>query len=112
VDGKILEVGESFSDGCADCACTAEGLIACTAVTCVCNPEDEYYRDYVAGAEECALMDMPLCPENTTYFSNDCGCGCEMSQECPETVDCMPGSDEELCSPALLQECPYSEIEQ
>ena len=31
-----------------------------------------------------------VCPENTSYFSNACGCGCEQSQSCPQWINCMP----------------------
>lgn len=73
-----------------------------------CDPQSERDRKYVAtNPGACALIDY-LCPVNTTYFGNDCGCGCEQDASCPDYVDCMPGPGPQnsLCSSP--SQCPYT----
>jgi hypothetical protein len=113
-DGKSFKVGENHTlkDGCTVCTCTESGVFSCPVDACECNPEEEYYRHYVAGAEECSMMDQPLCPDGATYFSNDCGCGCEMSSSCPDVVNCMPPADTDWCNDGALEACPYTSIEE
>ncbi len=110
--GQHYDVGDTFpgEDGCSTCTCMDDGSVQCTAAACACEPEEEWYRDYVGDAEECGMMAAPLCPEHTTYFSNACGCGCEMSQECPAGLNCMPGGEiDDLCNEGLDQ-CPYTQV--
>jgi hypothetical protein len=112
-DGRVYEVGDSFpaTDGCNHCFCDASGLVACTAMACFCSPDAEYWRDYVGTPETCPLIDF-VCPEGATHFSNECGCGCEQSIDCPEWLDCMPGGAPPECSDleAYAAICPYTEI--
>jgi len=112
-NGQILQNGEKVDNesGCGYCVCLS-GAMACTDSDCSCNPEEEYYRNYVANAEECAMMDAPICPEGATYFSNECGCGCEMSTSCPKSVNCMPPTDSDWCTTDALSQCPYTSVEQ
>ncbi|HIA03398.1 MAG TPA: hypothetical protein EYN66_16065 [Myxococcales bacterium] len=116
-NGQSFELGESYTndDGCTVCTCMPAGpstVWMCSIGTCSCNPEEEYYRHYVAGAKECAMMDQPICPEGATYFSNECGCGCEMSSSCPEVANCMPPAQNDWCTTDALAACPYTSIEQ
>ena len=75
-----------------------------------CTPGAEYNRNYVGSSpDQCALIDF-ICPANTTYFANGCGCGCEQDASCPEFVDCMPGpgTPDPLCGVEGAQRCPYT----
>jgi len=110
-EGQTYAAGASFPalDGCNTCTCYEGGAVGCTTMACLpCDPEAEWYREYVAtSASQCALIDY-VCPENTTYFGNDCGCGCQQDRSCPEWFDCM---DPAVCDPvAIKQKCPYSGI--
>lgn len=107
-DGKQYKVGESrpADDGCNTCSCMDNGGWACTKIFCGCNPETEWWRDYVLEDEQQCWAAYIVCPEHTTYFSNSCGCGCEQDRSCPEWINCMPPRD---CSD-LRSKCPYSEI--
>jgi len=107
--------GEQFpaDDGCNSCVCT-EDAVACTEMYCPpdCDPDEEYWRAYMAlSPEDCALIDF-VCPESTEYFFNDCGCGCEMSRDCPEYIDCMPvqPADSPCNDQNFFERCPYTEI--
>jgi len=107
--GVDYQQGETFAalDGCNTCSCTEDG-IACTDQACTCDPDDEWYRNYVSvDPAECALIDY-VCAENTTAFTNECGCGCEQSYECPQWFNCMPPAE---CDPQqIAEDCPYSDI--
>lgn len=73
-----------------------------------CNPDAEYNRNYVStDPQQCQVIDY-ACPANTTYFGNDCGCGCEQASSCPPSVDCMPGpgTQDPLCT--QTGQCPYT----
>ncbi|HET9934457.1 MAG TPA: hypothetical protein VFQ35_27325 [Polyangiaceae bacterium] len=72
-----------------------------------CDPSTEPNKKYVATAPSaCALIDF-VCPANTKYFQNGCGCGCEQDPVCPPVIDCQPGGNQDpLCSQA--SKCPYS----
>lgn len=114
--GTQYSYGATFpaSDGCNECECLPDGTISCTLIGCLsCDPDAEIHvRSYVAESpEECMLIDY-VCPENTTPFGNDCGCGCEQSPDCPEWFDCMPTVDggEPCDEEAIRAECPYSGI--
>ncbi len=107
--GTTYAEGDTFDsiDGCNTCECTG-ATASCTEIACACDADNEWYRDYVGSSvEECALIDFG-CPDNTTYFSNQCGCGCEQSSECPQFFNCMPPSD--CDEEAIEKQCPYSEI--
>lgn len=102
--------GQSFPalDGCNTCTCGADGTVGCTKMACQCNPDAEWYRDYVGHSpDECAVIDF-ACIVNTTYFQNACGCGCEQSPACPEWFDCMPPNPCDIDK--IKAECPYSGI--
>ncbi|AKT37495.1 hypothetical protein [Chondromyces crocatus] len=109
-EGQAYPEGASFpaADGCNTCSCTADGSVACTEMACECNPETEWWRDYIGQSPaQCEVIDY-ACPENTEAFGNACGCGCEQSAECQETYNCMPPSD---CNVEEIQaQCPYSQI--
>ena len=106
--GELHQSGESFPsvDGCNTCTCDGGG-VACTEIACACNPEGEWYRDYVGDPESCQVIDY-VCPDGTTSFFNECGCGCEQPTSCPKAFDCMPPSACDIQS--LQQLCPYSGI--
>lgn len=75
-----------------------------------CDPASELDRHYMAKSPEtCALIDF-TCPEYTTYFGNDCGCGCEQDASCPDSLDCQPGPQTQhpLCSGPEAAQCPYT----
>lgn len=109
-EGVTYQTGDTFPsiDDCNTCTCEAGGGVSCTEIACACDPESEWWREYVSlDPNECAVIDY-ACPENTTGFSNACGCGCEQSAECPEWFDCMPPSP---CDPQQIAiDCPYSGI--
>jgi hypothetical protein len=108
--GETYAAGESFPslDGCNSCTCAAGGGIACTGAVCACDPDSEWWREYVGDSpEECMVIDF-ACPENTTMFGNECGCGCEQSAACPQTFDCQPPTPCDI--EAISSECPYSVI--
>jgi hypothetical protein len=111
-------VGDSFPsrDGCNTCGCVVnpDGTtdIACTERACMCNPDDEPYRQYAATSPDgCKTIDF-ACPSDTTMFSNECGCGCEQSVECPNEFDCSAAGMAGMlsCDAALMERCPYSEV--
>lgn len=107
-DGAEYAAGETFpaSDGCNTCTCLEGGNVACTEKACLCEPDKEWWRDYISlDPEQCRVIFF-VCPEHTTYFSNPCGCGCEQSSDCPEWINCMPPRD---CSKERAL-CPYSHI--
>ena len=113
-DGATYDPGESFpaTDGCNTCTCGEDGIVGCTKIGCAtCDPDAEYNRHYVGESREICMQIRFACPENTTMFSNDCGCGCEQDSECPEWINCMPGPQVAPCNASEIQvECPYSEI--
>ncbi|WP_437816685.1 hypothetical protein [Sorangium sp. So ce1078] len=108
--GASYEPGDSFPslDGCNTCTCLDGGGVACTERACACDPESEWWRDYVGSSpEECALIDF-ICPESASYFQSACGCGCEQDVSCPPSFNCMPPAACDV--EAIQQRCPYSEI--
>lgn len=109
-NGKTYNAGDTFAsiDDCNQCSCGTDGNVACTEKACICNPDKEWNREYVSkDAEQCKLIKF-FCPENTTYFGNACGCGCEQSASCPEWFNCMPPA---ACDVDKIKaECPYSGI--
>lgn len=116
-EGTIYYSGDSWkaSDGCNTCSCGDTGLIACTKKLCLpaCDPKNEPNRKYVGtSVEQCAVIKF-FCEPGTSYFANDCGCGCEQPKDCPEWLNCMPGPDSG-CSTAQIEafktKCPYSGI--
>ncbi|EYF03287.1 hypothetical protein [Chondromyces apiculatus] len=108
-EGQTYTSGESFpaADGCNTCTCLDSGSVACTDTACACDPDTEWYRDYVSeDPAQCEVIDY-ACPEHTSAFGNGCGCGCEQSPECEQTYDCQPPND---CPADLAEQCPYSTI--
>lgn len=110
-DGEAYCVGDFVfivTNGCGQyCDCIFDGTFDCGYdAPCVCNPNEEWWRSYVAtDPDQCDLIDY-LCPANTGGFSNECGCGCEQDANCPEWLDCEPPTD---CS-SLMAACPYSKV--
>jgi hypothetical protein len=100
---QVLTPGSGGSSGAAGTAGTGGGAGAC-------NPEAEPDRDYVGSPAGCMVIRFE-CPDNTVNFTNDCGCGCEQDESCPDFVDCMPGGDPNPgCSEEERARCPYTEI--
>lgn len=113
-EGVSYGVGASFPsiDGCNTCTCTDQG-VSCTEIACECSPETEWWRDYVTTDIGQCLVILYDCPDNTTGFENNCGCGCEQSGECPQYLDCEPPHEpgspcEDI--PAFQAQCPYSGV--
>jgi len=81
-------------------------VIICEGPTVVCDVAESVHVHWVAhSAQECQTIDYE-CPEYTTAFSNECGCGCQQPDTCPESIDCEPGGTvDPLCN---SEECPYS----
>lgn len=107
-NGFTYDVGESFpaTDGCNVCSCMENGMVACTKMYCVCNPDKEWWRKYALLDEQKCWAAKIICPAGTAFFTNSCGCGCEQDTSCPEVLDCEPPVD---CT-ALRMECPYSDV--
>lgn len=106
--GKPYGIGDSFpsEDGCNTCTCAQPKVVSCTTKACACDPAKEWWKKYVStDPKKCALIDYE-CPENTTHFENQCGCGCAQDPSCPPTVDCMPPAN---CN-ALKKKCPFSGV--
>jgi len=116
-NGTPYGPGSSFraGDGCNTCTCFGgedAGTVACTKRDCACNPTMEaQQRAYVGtSAQSCATIRY-TCPQHTTPFSNDCGCGCEQDVACPDWFDCSPTPGAMACDPVALKTmCPYSGI--
>jgi hypothetical protein len=107
------DAGDAQVDECGDAdACYARSRCG-TTILCrddACIPDAEYNRKYVGMGSECALIDF-VCEKNTANFSNECGCGCEQSQDCPRFIDCQPGTDlNPDCNDRTLALCPYTPI--
>jgi hypothetical protein len=85
-----------------------------TTINCLgsaCDRGAEYNRKYATTSHDsCALIDF-ACPANTEYFINDCGCGCQQDESCPQFVNCQPRIDDVplsvLCSDKAT--CPYTQ---
>ncbi|MFO0744469.1 MAG: hypothetical protein U1F43_02200 [Myxococcota bacterium] len=109
-NGATWQVNDTFPaiDGCNSCTCLPSGDVGCTVMACVCDPSAEWWRDYHStSASECAAM-LFACPEHTTNFSNECGCGCQQETTCGKVIACAPPG----CDPAAAQaECPFSTID-
>ena len=102
--GEPRFAGERFPsrDGCNSCECLIGGGVTCTEINCPCKPDAEWWRRYVGNSpSQCALIDYS-CPPYTTPFSNQCGCGCEQADRCPQ----FQGP----CVPENCALCPYSKI--
>ena len=106
--GKEYQVGEAFPslDGCNKCSCTAQG-VSCTEMACPCNPSKEWWRNYIGKSPQDCMAIKYACAENTTAFSNACGCGCEQDPSCPQTINCMPPAPN--CD-AMKKKCPLSGV--
>jgi hypothetical protein len=113
-NGQIYSVGDKYAaiDGCNTCTCVQSGVSECTEMACACDPANETHRRNYVGTSpaSCAAMDF-VCTGNTTYFFNQCGCGCEQDPSCPEWFDCMPGPNTTPCNESDIHaRCPYSGI--
>jgi hypothetical protein len=111
--GVAHPIGESFPsrDDCNTCTCVEAGMgaeVSCTTRECACDPAAESrFRNYVGSdAEECLALDYE-CPNHTTPFTNECGCGCEQSVDCPETSSCPIETRDPVCAD-LRERCPYT----
>jgi len=103
----VCQEGETEVPSCPEGSSCVKRALCGTVITCQTECEDgrEPYREYVAFGADCQVVDYQ-CPEHTTSFTNECGCGCEQPETCPEFVDCMPGGQvDPLCS---SDECPYT----
>lgn len=115
-DGVNYAPGDSFpaTDGCNTCTCMEDGTVACTEMACLpddCDPEAEWWREYVGDSPETCAVIRFACEGQTTYFANACGCGCEQSADCPEWFNCMPGPGVPGCDLEWIREhCPFSGI--
>ncbi len=107
--GQVYPVGSVFpaGDGCNYCGCDEYGLVGCTAMACVCTGTEPGKHYVGKSAAQCAVMDF-ACGPNTSYFANQCGCGCQQDPSCPERYDCMDGSPP--CDPAELARCPLTPV--
>jgi hypothetical protein len=104
---SVLTPGSGGSGG----AGGASGTGGAAGASGACNPEMEPDRNYVGESRAECMVVRFQCPEYTTMFSNDCGCGCEQDASCPDFVDCMPGSDPKPgCSEEERARCPYTDI--
>ena len=112
-NGQHYEPGQSFpaDDGCNTCTCGDGGMVGCTKMACACDPDTEWWRQYMStDPAQCPLLDY-ACPQNTTPFLNACGCGCQQSKDCPQWFNCMPGPGVPACNvDAIKAKCPYSGI--
>lgn len=94
-------------DGCNTCTCEAPN-VSCTEIACGCDPEQEWWREYVGYSPmDCEVIDF-ACGGSTSYFGNECGCGCEQDPACPPVFECKPPV---ACDIAAIQQmCPFSAI--
>jgi hypothetical protein len=76
--GQTYASGASFpsTDGCNTCNCGTGGTVGCTKMACVCNPDNEPWRDYVGTPTTCQTIRY-TCIATRRSFQNACGCGCE-----------------------------------
>jgi hypothetical protein len=114
--GADYNAGDSFParDGCNTCDCVSNAdntvSVSCTEQACVCNPDAELYRKYSTTSPDACMTADITCPDNTTMFTNDCGCGCEQSEQCPDVFDCAV-QDHMVCDRSLIATCPYSTVQ-
>jgi hypothetical protein len=105
------DVGDTFyaSDGCNTCVCGAGGQVSCTEMICTCDDTEENPNRVYLGSDPNVCSGLFTCPGFTTSFSNQCGCGCQQSPDCPPYLDCMPRADGSPppCT-AQMGKCPYS----
>ena len=83
------------NDGCNTCTCMPDGRVACTEKACLpetrgdeegngqrrgsaCHTVEEPHLDYRFTSPATCDVARFSCPANSRYFSNDCGCGCEI----------------------------------
>ncbi len=79
------------------------------AVREACNRDEDHNLRYahrlVALCEGLTLE----CPENTSQFLNECGCGCQQDESCPAFVNCSPsaeGDRDPMCDDRSI--CPLT----
>src|SRR5690606_15338099 len=96
-------------------ACTGVGVcetrslcghaIVCeTPLVGACQSKDRVFAATLT--EECSARSL-RCPEGSSSCSDECGCGCEQPADCPEGVNCQPGSEGQspLCQST---DCPFT----
>jgi Pacifastin inhibitor (LCMII) len=78
-NGVTYQAGDSFksADGCNDCTCVENGLVACTLKLCVCNYDDPARRWVSKDPMECQLIDFVCEPGQQQFVDQACGCGCQ-----------------------------------
>jgi hypothetical protein len=71
-----------------------------------CNPGLFRHRVFAARAQSCSAISI-YCPKGSILFSDECGCGCEQPETCPEGVNCQPSGEihSELCDST---DCPFT----
>jgi hypothetical protein len=76
--GQSYKPGDNFpsTDECNTCTCSGNGSVGCTKKACVCDPENEPWRNYVGTPETCLTIRYN-CASDKRQFQNACGCGCE-----------------------------------
>jgi hypothetical protein len=67
-----------------------------------CNKGDQSYTYVANSPEECAVIKF-ICAEGSSYFADDCGCGCV-----DDAAACDDDSDPTLDYVATLEECAYT----
>ena len=120
-NGVEHRLGDKFfaQDGCGQCSCMSvdfsmaegSGDVFCEDIACQCDPSRKSsFLGYIeTDPTKCDPIPY-MCPENTTVFKNECGCGCEQSVDCPVDFDCTPDpmTMQSACDSALAASCPYS----
>jgi len=73
-----------------------------------CQPGVDKNYVYAAFAEDCPTFSI-YCPQGSSPFTDECGCGCAQPEDCPDGVNCMPttGSISHLCNTST--QCPFTE---
>ena len=77
-EGQTYQPGDNFpaSDECNTCTCSGNGSVGCSKKACVCDPENEPWRNYVGTPATCQTIRY-TCATDKRQFQNACGCGCE-----------------------------------
>lgn len=73
-----------------------------------CQPGVQKDRVFAALPEKCGTIAIH-CPRGSAPFSDECGCGCEQPEDCPDWVDCQPGAEDprqDLCDSVA---CPFTQ---
>jgi hypothetical protein len=73
-----------------------------------CQPGLDKHYAYAAWSEDCPTFTI-YCPEGSSPFGNECGCGCEQPETCPDGVDCMPTGSGMISHLCASTECPFTQ---